>query len=92
MASLSLPKVTPSAIDFTEWCGPVRNPGDLGPRTAFAGTAMMQFLRHRYKNQELLFSPLYSYYQERALDGDRTKGDIGSTGRSCVKALNQFGV
>ena len=92
MASLSLPKAIPSVIDLTEWCGQVRDQGDLGACTAFAGTAMSEFLWRRYKNQELVFSPLYLYYQERALDGDRNKGDTGSTGRTCVKALKQFGV
>lgn len=92
MASLSVPKVIPSVIDLAEWCGPVRDQGDLGACTAFAGTAMTEFLWRRYKNQVLVFSPLYLYYQERALDGDRNKGDTASTGRTCVKALNQFGV
>jgi C1A family cysteine protease len=92
VARLSLPKTIPSAIDLTEWCGPVRDQGDLGACTAFAGTAMTEFLWRRYKNRKPNFSPLYLYYQERALDGDRSKGDTGSTGRTCVKALNQFGV
>ncbi len=92
VARLSLPKTIPSVIDLTEWCGPVRDQGDLGACTAFAGTAMTEFLWRRYKNQQPIFSPLYLYYQERALDGDRNKGDVGSSGRTCVKALNQFGV
>jgi hypothetical protein len=33
VASLSVPKVIPSAINLTEWCGPFRDQGDLGAYT-----------------------------------------------------------
>jgi hypothetical protein len=33
---------------------------------------MTQFLWRSYKNQKLVFSPLYLYYQERAMDGIAT--------------------
>jgi hypothetical protein len=93
MASLSLPKVIPSVIDPTEWCRPVRDQGDLGACTAFAGTSDDGIpVAQIQKSGTFVFSPLYLYYQEWALDGDRDKGDTGSTGRTCVKALNQFGV
>jgi hypothetical protein len=51
-----------------------------------------EFLWRKYKSQELAFSPVYLYCQERPPDGDRNKGDRGCTGRTCVKTLNQFGV
>lgn len=41
MASLSLPKVIPSAINLTESSGPFRDQADLGAYTPFAGTAIM---------------------------------------------------
>lgn len=89
---LALPKSLPSAIDLTEWCGPVRDQGALGACTGFAGAAMAEFLWRRYRGRELVFSPLFLYYQERALDGDLGAGDTGSSGRTCVKALAQAGV
>lgn len=92
IARLALPKSLPTVIDLAEWSGPVRDQGALGACTAFAGTAMAEFLWRRYRSREFVFSPLFLYYQERALDGDLAEGDTGSTGRTCVNALAQSGV
>lgn len=82
----------PLSIDLSANCGPVRDQGQLGACTAFASTAMLEFLFRKYKSQSLVLSPEFQYYQERLLDGTLGQGDTGSTGRTAVKALNQFGV
>ena len=64
----------------------------MGSCTAFASTAMLEYLFRRYKSQSVVLSPLFQYYNERVMDGDLAKGDTGSTGRTAVKCLNQFGV
>ncbi len=89
-----MPKLAllPSSVDLSKWCGPIRNQGQLGACTAFASTAMLEFLFNKYKSKALIFSPEFQYYQERFLDGTLGQGDTGSTGRTAVKAINQFGV
>lgn len=84
--------IPPPRIDLSSSNGPVRDQGQLGACTAFAGTAMTEFLYNRYKSQSLELSPEFLYYQERLLDGDLGQGDTGSTGRTSVQAMNQFGV
>lgn len=87
-------------VDLEEWCGPVRDQGDLGSCTAHAGVGMREFLFRKYhdfetKRSELapeqaIFSPLYLYYRERYIEGT-LPGDDGAQMRSIVKALRGFG-
>lgn len=92
MARLAAPIVLPPSVDLTSSCSPVRDQGQMGSCTAFASTAMLEFLYRRYKALTPVFSPLFQYYNERVMDGDLAEGDTGSTGRTAVKCINQFGV
>lgn len=91
MARLAAPAVLPTKVDLSSSAGPIRDQGALGSCTAFASTAMLEFLYRQYKGEKLVFSPLFQYYNERITDGDFPQ-DAGSTGRTAVKCINQFGV
>lgn len=81
-----------SSIDLEQFCGPVKDQGNLGACTAFAGCGMREFLARKYENQSPVLSPLFLYYKERELDQDLNLGDTGSFGRTSCRAMNQFGV
>jgi C1A family cysteine protease len=90
-----MPKLTtplPAKVDLSTSGGPIKDQGQMGACTAFAATAMLEFLHRRYKAETPVFSPLFQYYNERIMDGDFDQGDTGSTGHTAVKCLNQFGV
>lgn len=95
MARLTRAKKTnPPKIDLEKLCGPVKDQGDLGACTAFAGTGMREFLWRRDSKSKApppVFSPLFLYYKEREMDGDISE-DGGSYGRTCVKVLRETGV
>jgi C1A family cysteine protease len=89
---ITTPVAIPPSMDLTPWCGPVKDQGQLGACTAFAGTGYLEYLYRRFKNQTPVFSPLFLYYMERQLDGDLGQGDTGSFGSTAVKVINQVGV
>lgn len=89
---LEAPFTVPALVDLEGYCGPVRDQGSLGACTAFAGCGMREFLARRYESESEVFSPLFLYYKERELDGVLDQGDTGSTGRTSVRVMNEFGI
>ena len=92
--SLSVTGNMAKAVDLEKWCGPVKDQGNEGSCTAHAGTGMREFLARKWTPavDAPILSPAFLYYMERKLDGSLDQGDCGSFGRSCVMAMNQFGV
>src|SRR5271154_657010 len=91
VARLASPIVLPSKVDLSVDCGPVRDQGSMGSCTAFASTGMLEFLFRKWRGLAYELSPLFQYYNERKMDGTYPE-DAGSTGRTAVKCINQFGV
>lgn len=91
-------EVLPPLTDLEQWCGPVKDQGNLGACTAFAGCGMREFLYRKYTPYEKnmiaapVFSPMFLYWKEREFDGSLSEGDTGSTGRSACNVLNGAGV
>ena len=82
----------PPAMDLETFCGPVKDQGQLGACTAFAGTGNLEYLFRRFKMQSPVLSPLFLYYQERKLNGSLDDGDCGSDGRTSCIAMQSVGV
>lgn len=81
-----------SNVDLELWCGPVKDQGQLGACTAFAGTGNLEYLSNRWHKQPVVLSPLFLYYLERELDGTLDQGDCGSMGRTACRAMRRYGV
>lgn len=90
-ATIPLARRVAAPADLEPLCGPVKDQGQLGACTAFAGTGDLEYLFRRYRNADPVFSPLFLYYQERLKDGDLADGDTGSTGNTSCWALNHVG-
>lgn len=81
----------PTSCDLRSKCPPVYDQGDLGSCTANAGSGAVEY-DMRVQNQKVVTpSRLFLYYNERNLDGD-VDTDAGSSLRTCIRAINQFGV
>lgn len=78
-------------VDLEPFCGPIKDQGQLGACTAFAGTGDFEYCCRKYRNADPVFSPLFLYYQERLADGSLAEGDTGSTGNTSCRALNRVG-
>jgi C1A family cysteine protease len=91
VARMIPPQSRPSYVDLEQYCGPVKDQGQLGACTAFAGTGNREYLARRFQGMAPVLSPLFLYYQERSIDGTLDQ-DAGSTGRTDCKAMNQFGI
>lgn len=80
----------PSKVSHLAKCGPIKNQGQLGACTGFAGSAHREFLARQYKNANLVLSPMYLYYREREEEGSINQ-DSGAQIRTCLWALNKWG-
>ncbi len=76
----------PPSVDLRPAMPPVYNQGDLGSCTANALSACVEHLR-----EISMPSRLFIYYNERTIDGDVDQ-DSGSTIKTGIQALRQFGV
>lgn len=89
-------QVSASVVDLEPSCGPVKDQGQEGACTAFAGTGLREFLYRKYAENKVdpqpVFSAAFLYYIERQFDNTLDQGDCGSMGRSAVKMMNNFGV
>jgi C1A family cysteine protease len=87
--------VVPNKMDFRSdpkyaRCVPtVRDQGDLSACTGFGVTAVVMFERER-QQEALALSPLFTYYQERVLEGT-VASDAGAEIRDGIKTLIKYG-
>lgn len=97
---LKLASPSLGAMDNLALMGPVLDQGQEGACTAHADCADREFLHWKeFARQgktvapgpEGMFSPAFTYYVCRMLDGSLGEGDCGSTGRSTCKAGMNYG-
>lgn len=81
----------PVSVDLRKWCSPVRDQGNLGACTGFAGEALKEFLQNRDKTSKRILSPRFLYYCERVLMGTVNE-DSGASIRDIFKVLNKTGI
>lgn len=81
----------PASVDLRPQMPPVYDQGDLGSCTANAACAAVEYDMKVQNEAVALPSRLFLYYVERKIDGD-TNQDGGSTLRTAITAVNQFGV
>lgn len=82
----------PTDLHLEQYLGAVKDQGDLGACTAFAGSEDREAIAAQYEKKRVTLSPLFLYYLERQLDGTLKEGDCGSTGETSCEVLNQFGI
>ncbi len=87
------PKPLPVHVDMRAQCSPVRDQGPLGSCTGMAIAAgAVPFIEHRqHITDESEPSPLFVYYNERALEHSVTE-DAGASIRDGFRALHIWGV
>lgn len=97
--------LTPSAaraVDNLALMGPVLDQGAQGSCTAHTDCADREFLHYKElvrqgkslvinRDGEGLYSPSFTYYVCRELDGSLAEGDCGSTGRTTCQAAVKYG-
>jgi C1A family cysteine protease len=78
----------PSGFDLRPGCPPVRDQGQEGSCTSFAGTVCREMLA---EGPSLILAPACLYYEERALEST-TLEDSGASIRDECKATQKFGI
>jgi C1A family cysteine protease len=83
MLSRRLATGFPTAVDLRQWCGPIKDQGDLGSCTGHAFSSAIEWICRKYLNKQPVLSPLYLYAKELIADGsypddDGSDGETGS--------------
>lgn len=88
LALSMMPTVIDPNCDLRAIAPAVRDQGQEGACTAFAGTAVRTMLTGDPKN---VFSPAFQYFMERSLEGT-TGEDSGASSKDIITAMQTFGV
>ncbi len=81
----------PPMVDLRAGDAAIRDQGQLGSCTAFAGEGCFHFLNRKQGLPDVLGSPLFLYYVERVDQGTVTS-DSGASIREICKALAKYGI
>ena len=81
----------PSSVDLGEFLQPIKNQGTLGACTAFATTAMVEYVRNKQKLLTWDASPLFTYYSTRKIE-NTIDIDSGAYVRDALKSVVDDGV
>jgi hypothetical protein len=81
----------PPRADLSAWLPPVRDQGNEGACTMFAGSGILAWHYKRSLGKDLVFSPQFGYRAERILEGD-IDVDGGAQSRTMMKVLTQYGL
>lgn len=81
----------PLKADLSQWLPPVRDQGQEGSCTGFAGTGIMGWMWRKYYNNPLTFAPQFLYRCERTIEGDVSQ-DAGASSRTMMLSMETYGV
>ena len=86
--------ILPASVDNRINCSPVRDQGNVGACTGFAGTEGLAYDRNKQQLPAYVYSPLYLYYWTRQseLKFWQHDGDNGATIRGTIKTAIKQGV
>lgn len=83
-------KNPPGQIDLRAFCSEVRDQGEIGSCTAFAGISLIEYFEKRSKGSYIPASPLFLYKATR--NYMKYAGDSGADPRNTMAAMVLFGV
>jgi C1A family cysteine protease len=81
----------PSEIDLRQWMPEIRDQGQEGACTMFAGSRILAWLWNRFYGKSLVFSPQFGYRAERLIEGDVNE-DGGAQSRTMMAVLHDTGL
>ena len=95
LTSSSTKSSLPVAVDLSKWCTPVKDQGNIGSCTAFAGSAMMEYFFKRNTGTGTTntdFSEKFIYYATRVnVQGWPANEDSGCYLRDTLKCVTNYG-
>lgn len=81
----------PSSVDLRPLLQPIRAQGKISSCTAFAVTALIEYVRNKQELLQWDASPLFTYYATRKIE-DNINVDSGAYARNALKAVVKDGV
>lgn len=91
IAMSAAPGTAFQSVDLRQWMPPIRDQGQEGACTAFAGTRLLSWLLNRFQGRSLVFSPQFLYRAERIIEGDVDQ-DGGAQSRTMMAVMRDTGV